>query len=306
VADTAQDAASPEAAAVLEAAVLNPTDMALLRRLDLAHRQPARGLFPGQRRSARSSRSPEFADFRPYAAGDDIRQIDWRAYGRLDRLMLRTYVAEEEAAVNVVLDASSSMALGDPPKWQAARRLGAGLALLALNAMDRAAVGVMGGGDVFTPHLRLGGGTSRLLDFVTRIDPGGEAGPDQLARLRWLRPGLTIVISDFLVEGSWEPALVALGKAGQEAVLWQVLAPEEEAPQLRGDLRLVDAETGRRQEMTITSRVLAEYRKALADLRQELLRQATAAGGRFLHTSSADGLEATMLTALRAGVVRRS
>jgi uncharacterized protein (DUF58 family) len=285
---------------------LSPSEMALLRRLDLAHRQPAQGLLPGQRRSSRLSRSPEFADFRPYAPGDDIRQIDWRAYGRLDRLMLRTYVAEEEAAVNVVLDASASMGIGEPSKWAAARRIGVAVAMLALNAMDRAALGVMGGGDGFTPHVRLGGGTSRLLTFGAGVEPEGRAGPDELAKLRWLRPGLTVLVSDFLVEGSWEAALLALTRAGQEVVLWQVLAPDEERPQLRGDLRLVDAETGRVQEMTVTSRVLAEYAEALASHRQELQRHASAAGGRFLHTRSDEDLEASVLAALKAGVVRRS
>lgn len=296
MADTAEDTG----------ALLSPSDMALLRRLDLAHRQPARGLFPGQRRSKKSSRSPEFADFRPYAPGDDIRQIDWRAYGRLDRLMLRTYVAEEEAGVNVVIDASASMGIGEPPKWPTASRIGAAVAMLALNAMDRAAVGVMGGGNGFTPHLRLGGGTARLLGFLGDIEPSGRAGPDVLMKLRWLKPGLTIVVSDFMVEESWEPALVALGRNGQEVVLWQVLAPEEEKPRLSGDLRLVDVESGKLQEMTITSRVLADYMKALADHRQELQRQASAAGGRFMHTRSDEDLQAGMLTAMRSGVVKRS
>ncbi|MEO7518121.1 MAG: DUF58 domain-containing protein [Acidimicrobiales bacterium] len=288
------------------AEVLGPSEMALLRRLELTHRHPARGLYPGHHRSARSSRSPEFADFRPYAPGDDIRQIDWRAYGRLGRLMLRTYVAEEEAGVNVVIDASASMGLGDPPKWEAARRLGAATALLGLNGSDRVAVGVMGGGDGFTPHLRLGGGTSRVLVFLAGVDPAGIAGPAALSKLRWLRPGVTLVISDFMVEPAWEPALVALARAGQEVVLWQVLAPDEERPQLRGDVRLVDAESGTRREMTITSRVVADYVRALEALREDLQRQASAAGGRFLHTTSDEDLEASMLAALRAGVVKRS
>lgn len=296
MADTAQAAGE----------LLSPTDLALLRRLDLAHRQAARGLFPGQRRSKKLSRSPEFADFRPYSPGDDIRQIDWRAYGRLDRLMLRTYVAEEEAAVNVVIDASASMGMGDPAKWPAARRIGAAVAILALNAMDRAGVGVMGAGNVSTPHLRLGGGTARLLSFLRSVEPSGEAGPAALPRLRWLKPGLTVVISDFLVEESWEPALVALGRAGQEVVLWQVLSPDEEKPSLTGDLRLVDVESGDVRGMTVTSRVRADYMKALAALREELQRQASAAGGRFMHTRSDEDLQATMLTAMRSGVVRRS
>ena len=103
--------------------MLSPAELNLLSRLDLAYRRPVSGLYAGERRSPRAARSPEFADFRPYVAGDDFRQIDWRAYARLERLMLRLYVAEEESSLNIVLDASASMEAGTPPKWPSARRL---------------------------------------------------------------------------------------------------------------------------------------------------------------------------------------
>ena len=136
--------------------------------------------------------------------------------------------------------------------------------------------------------------------------PGGAAGPDELSTLRWLRPGLTVVVSDFLVEAAWKPALVALAQANQDLVLWQVLAPDEERPELRGDVRLIDAESGTVREMTITPRVVADYLKALKELRDNLSTQASAAGGRFLHTRSDQDLEASITVALESGVVRRS
>ena len=122
--------------------MLSPAELNLLSRLDLGYRRPVSGLYAGERRSPRAARSPEFSDFRPYVSGDDFRQIDWRAYARLERLMLRLYVAEEETSLNVVLDASASMLVGEPPKWPPARRLAAALAFLGLASMDRVAVGV--------------------------------------------------------------------------------------------------------------------------------------------------------------------
>src|SRR2546423_7836466 len=110
--------------------MLTTAELNLLGRLDLAYRRPQSGLYAGERRSRRAARSPEFSDFRPYVSGDDFRQIDWRAYARLEKLMLRLYVAEEEACLNVVLDVSASMALGEPPKWAAALRLAAALSVL--------------------------------------------------------------------------------------------------------------------------------------------------------------------------------
>jgi uncharacterized protein (DUF58 family) len=289
--------------------LLSAAELTLLSRLDLAYRRSRNGLYAGERRSPRAARSPEFSDFRPYVPGDDFRQIDWRAYARLERLTLRLYVAEEEACLNVVLDASESMALGSPPKWPAARRLAAALAFLGLAAMDRVTLGTLDGR--FLPPLRGRDGVGRMWQFLEGLEPAGESGPDGLARLRWARPGMTVVVSDFMAgdqdgaAADWSPALAAVGGRRQEPVLWQVLAPDEERPWITGDLKLVDPETGRDREITITPAVVADYERALAALRDRLSRGAEAAGGRFLSSESGADLERHMLAGLRAGVLRR-
>ena len=285
--------------------MLSAAELTVLGRLDLAYRRPQNGLYAGERRSPRSARSPEFADFRPYVAGDDFRQIDWPAYARLERLMLRLYVAEEEACLNVVLDTSGSMAMGEPSKWQAARRLAAALSFVGLAAMDRAQVGSLGGGRL--PPMRGRDGVSRIWTFLEDLEPAGETGPVDLRGLQWTRPGMTVVISDFLVEdGNWAPPVAGLASRRQEPVLWQVLAPEEESPSITGDLKLIDVETERTRELTITPGLVADYQRALVAHRSELAWAAQSAGGRFLHSVSSDDLEAMMLAGLRAGVIRRA
>lgn len=284
--------------------MLSAAELTLLGRLDLAFRRTQSGMYAGERRSPRSARSPEFSDFRPYVSGDDFRQIDWGAYARLERLVLRLYVAEEEACLNLVLDTSGSMSLGAPAKWPAARRLAASLAFLGLAAMDRVQVGVLGGGHL--PALRGRDGVSRVWAFLAGLEASGTTGPEELHRLRWLRPGITVVISDFLVEeASWARPLADLASRRQEPVLWQVLAPDEERPPMSGDLRLVDVESERKRELTITPALVGEYQRALAAHRAGLARAAQVSGGRFLSSSSADDLETSMLAALRAGLVKR-
>ncbi len=289
--------------------MLSAAELTLLSRLDLVYRLPRSGLYAGERRSPRAARSPEFSDFRAYVPGDDFRQIDWRAYARHDRLMLRLYVAEEEACLNVVLDTSGSMGAGSPPKWPAARRLGAALAFLGLAAMDRVTIGTLDGRSL--PPLRGTDGVSRIWAFLDSLEPAGSGGPAELARLRWPRPGLTVVVSDFLAgdletgPADWGPASAGLRNRRQEVVLWQVLAPDEERPPISGDLKLVDTESEAAREMTITPAVLAQYDRALEALRSRLRRASEAAGGRFVHSDSAAALEATMLAGLRAGVVKR-
>ncbi|HEX6547695.1 MAG TPA: DUF58 domain-containing protein [Candidatus Dormibacteraeota bacterium] len=289
--------------------MLSASELTLLSRLDLAYRRPSRGLYAGERRSPRAARSPEFSDFRPYVPGDDFRQIDWRAFARLERLTLRLYVAEEEACLNVVLDTSASMGVGAPPKWPAARRLAAALAFLGLAAMDRVQLGTLDGRHV--PPVRGREGVGRIWGFLEALEPDGSLGPADLARLRWPRPGMTVVVSDFLAgdadtgPADWAPALAALRARRQEPVLWQVLAPDEERPSIAGDLKLVDVESGRDRELTITPGLVAQYERALSELRSRLRRAGEAAGGRFLNSTSDAPLEAVMTVGLRAGVIRR-
>jgi uncharacterized protein (DUF58 family) len=285
--------------------VLSAAELNLLSRLELAYRRPVSGLYAGERRSPRAARSPEFADFRPYVAGDDFRQIDWRAYARLERLMLRLYVAEEESSLNIVLDASASMEAGTPPKWPAARRLAAALAFLGLSSMDRVAVGVLGDRRLRTPHLRGKEGVARIWSFLSAIEPRGAARPAMLIDLDWPRPGMTVVISDFFTEDTWTAAVAGLRRRRQEPLLWQLLAPDEENPTLAGDWKLIETETEQSQELTITPGLVAEYLANLARHRSGVRRAAEGAGGRMLASLSSQELEQQMLTGLTAGVIRR-
>ena len=107
----------------------------LLRRLEalaVIVRRAAKGQMGGERRSVNRGRSPEFADFRNYTPGDDYRLIDWNAYARLDRFMLRLFVAEEELPFNLFVDLSGSMDWGSPNKAVTARRLAGAIAYVAL------------------------------------------------------------------------------------------------------------------------------------------------------------------------------
>ena len=121
----------------MAAALLEP---ALLRRLEglaLQVRRAVSGQMGGERRSRKRGRSIEFADFRNYTPGDDFRLIDWNAYARLDRFILRLFVAEEELPLSLFVDLSGSMDWGSPNKAVTARRLAGAIAYVALAALDR-------------------------------------------------------------------------------------------------------------------------------------------------------------------------
>ena len=107
--------------------LLDPQLTARLDRLDLASRKILRGSIQGERRSKRRGQSVEFADYRPYTVGDDLRRIDWNLYGRLDKLFLRLFLEEEDLSVTLVLDHSASMRYGEPDKARYAAQLCAAL-----------------------------------------------------------------------------------------------------------------------------------------------------------------------------------
>src|SRR3989454_5116157 len=181
----------------MAAALLEP---ALLRRLEgpaLQGRRAVSGPTAGARRARKRWRASEVADFRNYTPGDDFRLIDWNAYARLDRFMLRLFVAEEELPLSLFVDLSGSMDWGKPNKAETARRLAGAIAYVALAALDRGrrtvfAAGPTSGGAPYRGRRAPAGPFCRLESF-----PAG--GVTNYERLVWPigrpRPGVGVVIT---------------------------------------------------------------------------------------------------------------
>src|ERR671918_1267443 len=109
---------------------VDPTvfDEAFLRQLErllLLMKAPVRGGLKGGRRSVKRGQSVEFADYRDYSLGDDLRQLDWNVYARLEKLFVKLFVEEEDVTVHFLLDASASMQAGRPAKLLFAKRAAA-------------------------------------------------------------------------------------------------------------------------------------------------------------------------------------
>ena len=118
--------------------------MAQLERLELVSRKIFRGRLKGERRSRRKGQSVEFADFRNYVPGDDLRFIDWNTYARLDRLFLKMYLEEEDLHFFGLIDTSTSMDFGDPTKLEYAKQLAAALGFIGLCRADRVRLETLG------------------------------------------------------------------------------------------------------------------------------------------------------------------
>ncbi|MFN2463033.1 MAG: DUF58 domain-containing protein [Candidatus Dormibacteria bacterium] len=276
-----------------------------LERLALRSRQPVIGQLGGGRRSARPGTSMEFADYRTYVPGDDFRRVDWNAYGRLDRLVLRLFEGEEDTCLNLFVDCSASMAWGAPSKQWAARRLAGALAYMALCAHDRVSVTAIA--DRVLAQLRPVRGrpaAPRAWAFLAGLGGGGETRFECVAAGGAPSPGTSVVISDFLSEDLGEPAVRALRGRGQQVVLIQLLAPGELDPEVAGDVALRDLESGARVEVTVTPAVLARYHAALDAHVDSIRAMARAHGATFHLAGSAEPLEVLLPQTLRrAGII---
>src|ERR1700676_2894301 len=124
--------------------LLSPELLAQLERLELTSRKVFRGRMKGERRSPRKGQSVEFADFRSYVAGADLRVIDWNTYARLDRLFLKLFLEEEDLHFYLLLDASRSMDFGEPTKLHYAKQLAAALGFIGLGRSDRVRIETLG------------------------------------------------------------------------------------------------------------------------------------------------------------------
>lgn len=168
-------------------------------RLVMGHRTSMN--LTGNRKSVQKGSSMEFSDFREYMPGDDIRRIDWNAYGRLDRLYVKEYMEEKEAVVSILVDTSASMDYGEKKKSELACMLAAAFSYMGLNNMDRVILYDMG--SMQQPFAAGGGKRAlpRLADWLKQRSFEGTVDIEKAVEMLPLKgPGVTILISDFLQE----------------------------------------------------------------------------------------------------------
>jgi uncharacterized protein (DUF58 family) len=248
--------------------LLSPELLAKLESLELVSRKIFRGRMKGDRRSPRKGQSVEFADFRNYVPGDDLRFVDWNTYARLDRLFLKMFLEEEDLHFYGLIDDSGSMEFGQPSKLLYARQLVAALGFIALVRGDRVKIETLGqpadrAGSVFRGRRSLW----RMLDHLDGIQsaPGGSlAEGAKNFGLRNPGKGIVVLVSDLLDKHGYEAGLRYLIARNLDVYVIHLLSPEELDPDLSGDLRLVDCEDGDEAEITANGLLLARYRRTLA------------------------------------------
>jgi uncharacterized protein (DUF58 family) len=266
----------------------------------------------GERRSTRRGTSVEFADYRNYAAGDDLRKLDWNVYARLDRPIVKLYEDEEDLVVHVLLDNSASMgttgAEVESEKLSYARQIAAGVGFVALGGNDRFTLTTLASPNevVFS-----GRGRSGIVGMLRGLQTVASAGQLDLNAalkqftVREKRAGMVFLITDLFAPEGYLDGLKALLVKGHEVVVVHTLSREELDPSLVGDLRLIDVESGRAQEVTIDVALRAQYMTSLQSWLEEVRKECNRRGVLYAFAATDQPLEALFLRDLRRlGVVR--
>lgn len=246
--------------------LLPPELLARLERLELVSRKVFRGQIKGERQSRRKGQSVEFADFRSYVPGDDLRLIDWNLYARLDQLFLKLFQEEEDLHFHALVDVSESMNFGDPTKLHVAKQLAAALGYVGLCRADRISVAALGPEGRRAPILRGRASLWKMLTYLDSVQSGDNVSLYEGVKdfsVRNTGTGIVVLLTDMMDKQGYESALRMLIGRRMDVFVMHILSPEEIDPPLRGDRKLIDVEDGDAAEITINAYVLQKYKETV-------------------------------------------
>lgn len=279
--------------------LLEPRTLERLERLSLMTRSKTAGLGGGEHRSRRYGSSQDFADRRPYVHGDDYRSIDVQVLARSDRLFVRLYEAEDELDLKLLLDTSASM--GFHGKLEAAERAAGAFAYIAASRRDRPSLYHCDGERVVKgPPMPSKHAAPSVFAWLESLSARGPAALTQALTTIHAsgRPGMTVLISDLLTD-QWEGVVRALASSRGDAGLIHVVAQQEIVPGLRGDLSLIDPETGPSVDVSISADVLAAYTERATTWLEAVAGACRSKGIRYMRWDPSVDIDEGILIGLR-------
>ena len=274
-----------------------------LEALNLLARRILAGDERAERRVPRKGASLEFADYRSYTPGDEIRYIDWNVYARHGSLFIKEFSAEENVHVSILLDASRSMQFGG--KFDAAREVVAALGYIGLANYD--SVSLYSFASELRPMSRFLRGKGRIFDLLSALEGLEAGGPTdmkaafggKIPRLRGR--SLVLLISDFYDLSGYSEAVGSLRSQGFQVHLVHIVSPEEMTPEMRGRIKLRDLETGREKDVTLLPSTVEAYRHRFGQFCEEISRFGRVHELAFARVMADDPLDRRVIDILKSG-----
>lgn len=271
-----------------------------LENLTFQTTKPMRGFFGGNHKTNAYGQTVEFADFREYVLGDDIRHIDWNLYSRFEKHYIKLFVDERQMHTKIFLDCSASLKKIDDQKANLMLKIAASIGYLTIHNMDRLSYYEM---HESTAKNLVGLITSKQ-GFYKSIEPleniqfkgSVDIESSILSVKNSSNDGLTIIISDFLTDSNWKKAVDYLVYHKREVLLIQILSKEDIQPKFSGRMRLMDVESidlldDRNLRMNITKGHMQAYQAALSDYLEDMKTFCSKKGVHLIQTTSDEAVE---------------
>lgn len=289
--------------------IFDESFMKKLEAVTLRFSSSVNSAYSGGRRSKNNGTTVEFSGFREYNQGDDFRRIDWNAYARFEKFFIRLFLDEKQLNVRIMTDISASMGFGTPSKLFASLRLSAALAYISFKIRDNVELVGLRDGE----RIPLGEGINtsaafyRTLEALESVEAQGETRlEDSVKNCRGIHggDGACIIVSDLMSGNDYQKAIDYLLYLRQQVVLVHVLSPEELEPELEGQLRLEDSESGDYCEINATKEALDYYKNALNEYKSEIRAYCMKRGVTLLELRSDEDIEEVLLNrGYLAGIV---
>jgi len=255
-------------------------DSAFLKKLEylsLVSRRVFQGQLLANRRARQLGSGIVFADHRNYHFGDDLRYLDWNVYARFGNRLIRRFEEEKDMNVYFLLDCSRSMSVGNPNKFDYARKVTAALAYIALADLDRVCIAAFA--DKVYQMFPMIRGKQHILNVIKFLDSLETVGTttDLAASMSEFigqkqHTGLAVVISDFFDPKGFKTGLDELRYRNYEPHIIQIHDKREAEPKLLGDLHLHDVESGEANEVTISQSMIRRYKQKFSSFINEIKR----------------------------------
>lgn len=261
----------------------------------------------GGRKSTAKGTSVEFSDFREYMLGDDIRKIDWNAYGRMDKFFVKLFMEEKEGLFHIILDCSKSMDFGQKKKSVLARRIAAMLSYIVLHNLDRVSITTLQEEQTKTTKGMTGRQAfSKILMQLENMTFEGKTDLKKgIMQKSFSYKGIVILISDFFDQNEIEDLVKYLVYKKQEVILIHTLAQEEVEPEAEGTVNLIDIENRQDMKVTVTSQVIKNYKKTLRAFQEHIEEIAKKYQVHYIPVTTEQDLDKFIFEAIRNGQLER-
>lgn len=298
----------------MKSAYLNDEFFSRLETLALNLRADLNGYFGGKHFVRSYGQTVEFADYREYHLGDDIRRIDWNLFSRFEKYFIRLFTDERQMDVQIFLDCSASMGKENRAKAEYAVSVAAALGFLSVHNMDKVSFKLIKEDAVDDPFGTIIGKNSffRAISFLENLDFSDDANISQAVSScanTGSNNGLSVIISDFLTRKDWKKAVDYLTYKKRQVLAIQLLSPEEEEPTYSGRVSLIDVESGdladpRNMKLRITRSLQLAYQEALKDMKADIKSFCASRGADFISVTTDKPVERMLFgELLKAGIM---